>query len=1792
MPRFEVVRRLGSGGGGLVRLVHDRAQGGVLRALKTLAPGAGGGGEEERRSRAALLREARILSALRHPGVPRLIDVGATPGGAPWLLLEYVPPPPPVPEAEAQRRLLAAATARGLLDVLAYLHRYGWLHRDVKPSNVIASGPVPTDAARWMRVVLLDYGLATREDEATSARGTLPFVAPEVLQGEDADPRSDLFGAGAALLALAAPVTFAPDVPILPESVPDDALLPADWLRCLLQQRRDRRPESAERALADLDAALGRGAAPRPRAPLPRAPVPAGRSAEIETIARGLTEPLTTVVDVVPDGPAEMNGETPGEVPGDDAASASEGIAHAGLFLVRGESGVGKSRLVSELRLRAAAAGWSTLWGSCSEQRDEPLPGVGRVLEGALLVAQPGSGAVRRRGRAVRAFAAGGLDAADPEDAAAFLMDVAGETRGLLVVVEDLQDATVATMRTLAAIARAVADEAADEDAPRVVLVGALTDGIPLTEEIDAALRAVVAEGLVKTLPLRPLGEADIQAVVRGALGPRAPADRVAEVLRQQGGALPLFAEEILAHLVREGTLRHDGLRWTLAARQAPTLPQTLLGAMRARIEALPERERMCVQLLAIHELPAPRARLERMTGGDAAATIAAAESSGLVVPAAEEDHLALVHAIVAQAAASMLQPAERTRLHDVVASALPRTDPEFAVMRAYHVSRGSDVDLALAAATETARKLRDDGEPGRAASFVRQALRLLPEQDPRIPRLRRSLAELLVESGRPEAAANVQRDLLSSEQDPEVRVKLLLGLAEALDASGLPAETKAVCRDALAILDARGRANPEGAADRLTALARIARAQRGTGELREAIETIKAALALAGRDQIEERVSLLSLLGNVYVQLGDLQRAKQFHESCVQACTETGRRRGLATALHNLGVVHARLGLRADALRCYQQSLRLARRAKDFTAVAQTLANLGVLRAEDGDLAAAERLLLRSLALRRRTGDRAGTAFTLGNAAGLLRARGRLGRALATLLGAIRELRAAGDVEGEARFLVQAASIHLFAGDAGGARPLLQRCIQLAQGASLRGIEAGAELLLGRLERRIDPLGEAWAQHLARSVALSELVGDAAATAEALLETALGERDRNRRGTALRAWRRARALLDGTGAADVVARADLVRGRLEAGRAPGEEAIAALERFRAYAVATGRRDYLPSALLCLGRARLEAGDAAAAAVLLAEAEEVEEDVTASLPPTLRRVRETSPVRGLLARLREAAENAGGGRGAGSAVSAAGGRSASGERGQDGDDMDQERLLKLLEINKQLNQAQDMRALLDTIMDIATETTGAERGFLLVVDDSRITFQAARNFKREEVAKPELKISSSIVKRVLKSGAPLLTDNAREDERFAEFKSVERLELKSILSVPFRVGNQVMGALYLDNPARKGAFGPGDLQFLTALGDQAALAIRNLRHAEQMAQLAKQLQSNLEVKSRELEVASRALAERATKYPYDEIVGVSAQLREVLLLLDKVVDTDVPVLIQGESGTGKELIARAIHKYGRRKDGPFVPVNCGAITESLLESEFFGHVRGSFTGATGDKKGLFEAANGGTIFLDEIGEMSQDMQKKLLRVLQEREVRPVGGKTTMKIDVRVIAATNRDLRQMTTEGRFREDLYYRIAVIGITMPPLRDRADDIPAIVGHCMKRATKELGLAAKPIDDDAMEAMTNYAWPGNVRELDNEVKKALTLSGERITLKDLSPQVAGAHEAHGPEPALVGGGVAVEIEGGKLKDNLERTEKALIERALEKNHGNQTRAAKDLGISRVWLRKKMEKYGLLPSA
>jgi DNA-binding NtrC family response regulator len=284
------------------------------------------------------------------------------------------------------------------------------------------------------------------------------------------------------------------------------------------------------------------------------------------------------------------------------------------------------------------------------------------------------------------------------------------------------------------------------------------------------------------------------------------------------------------------------------------------------------------------------------------------------------------------------------------------------------------------------------------------------------------------------------------------------------------------------------------------------------------------------------------------------------------------------------------------------------------------------------------------------------------------------------------------------------------------------------------------------------------------------------------------------------------------------------------------------------------------------------------------------------------------------------------------------------------------------------------------------------------------------------------------------------------------------------------------------------------------------------------------------------------------------------------------------VFIEGESGTGKELVARALHFNGPRRGGPFVTENCSAIPDTLIEKVLFGHVKGSFTGADRDAPGLFEQADGGTLFLDEVGDMSPEMQKKILRVLQEGEIRRVGGKKVRRFDARIVCATNRDVDAMKESGEFREDLFWRLVVVRIRIPPLRRRVDDIPLLVDHFLNLCSEEMGVPPKPVEAGAVDLLTRYVWPGNVRELANEVRRAVALADDRITADMLSERIRNSP----PGPAVDW------TKERTLKEVVAEVERAMISRELDRLDGNKTKVAESLGLSRLGLRNKIERYGL----
>ena len=491
--------------------------------------------------------------------------------------------------------------------------------------------------------------------------------------------------------------------------------------------------------------------------------------------------------------------------------------------------------------------------------------------------------------------------------------------------------------------------------------------------------------------------------------------------------------------------------------------------------------------------------------------------------------------------------------------------------------------------------------------------------------------------------------------------------------------------------------------------------------------------------------------------------------------------------------------------------------------------------------------------------------------------------------------------------------------------------------------------------------------------------------------------------------------------------------------------------------------------------------------------------------------------------------------------------------------LSEEHLLTLYEASEDLTSVLDLNVLLDRILDRLKKVSRAERVLIALRDEAAVNVEVARKHNLDDIATQ--KISQGVIKWAMDRNEPVLSLDARVDERFRQRASVTEYGIRSVLCVPLRHAESgVIGALYMDHRKLEDLFTERDRALLSAFGNLVSIAVVNARMFSQVRERALFLQNEFEGGTR-----------------LGELVGQSRVMQDVFKLVEVAAESDMTALIQGETGTGKELAARAIHARSKRKTKPFLSANCAAMTHELLQSELFGHKRGAFTGASSDRKGLFLSADGGTVFLDEIGNASPRLQSSLLRVLQDGEIQRVGEADVRNVDVRVIAATNRDLEADVGNGLFREDLYYRLRVLQIEMPPLRRHVEDIPLLCEHILKRLCADQNKTVPGFTVAAMRALMDHGWPGNVRELENEIRRAVALveEGKEVSA-DLFSEKIGL-------PRQLGYG-----ERSYFKSRVASLERRMIVEALHQCGGNITRAARQLGLSRNGLQKMMSRYGL----
>ncbi len=475
----------------------------------------------------------------------------------------------------------------------------------------------------------------------------------------------------------------------------------------------------------------------------------------------------------------------------------------------------------------------------------------------------------------------------------------------------------------------------------------------------------------------------------------------------------------------------------------------------------------------------------------------------------------------------------------------------------------------------------------------------------------------------------------------------------------------------------------------------------------------------------------------------------------------------------------------------------------------------------------------------------------------------------------------------------------------------------------------------------------------------------------------------------------------------------------------------------------------------------------------------------------------------------------------------------------------------LLEFSQRLMDKSSVSELLEELIDQVVVFTEATRGFLILLEEGDPVIRVARGLDRRELMRDEQVLSDSIVRRVLDSGEPIVIEDALHDHEFSTSRSVINFRLCSVMCVPLLVQGKILGLIYIGNDNVASKFDKSALEVLTVYATQAALVLNDALLRSRLEDDNLQLKKSLE------------------KRQFGEIIGSCPSMLEIFHKIERVATTDISVLIQGETGTGKELVAQEIHRRGSRAGGPFVVINCAAIPDNLLESELFGHVRGAFTGAVATTRGKFQAADNGTLFLDELAELPLALQVKILRAIQEKQVTKVGETKSENVDIRIVAATNKVLMDEVRAGRFREDLYYRLNVITLDLPPLRERGDDIKLIAQYLLKRYCREFNSPAiEGFAPGAVNAMRRYPWPGNIRELENRIKKAVVfcdkplIEATDMDLRDDSlPPILPLHDAK------------------------ERFLHEYIDEVLAINGGNRTKTARDLNVDPRTIFRHLEK-------
>jgi Nif-specific regulatory protein len=1706
--------------------------------------------------------EVRLLSEARHPNVVEVYDFGVLPGDFPFLTMELLSGQSVADRLRSADWETFYQAAMQAAAGLAHIHRQGVVHMDVKPANLGLANHGP-----GLRLKILDFGLAqeVRGPIDRRIRGTLAYTAPEVLLQDSYDHRADLYSLGMTLFELATGVlpSAGDDLAAvrfqLEGTLPDPLVLRPDMppalaqiLRRLLQRDPADRYASAGSLLLDLAAAAGQ--------PLDAA----GAAALSFSEGRVLASRLIGREEILSRLRAAL-------------AAAAEG--RGGAVLIEGREGSGKSRVLREIGLIAAIDGARVGRGAHGADHGELPQPLAPFLEAlhalgiAVRTARLHAGlkttssetGQRARFRLYREIAldlaARGAETAPP----------------IVLLLDDLHLAGAESEELLAYLGEELRGF-------RVLIVATRR---PAEAADTPAATAEADNGAVSRLSLPPLDRAATALLVDACLGTAHLPSTFYTWVHEQTDGVPGEIQQLLRHLVTDGVLLYRDGDWKPslpALSRWSSAPGGRAQKDRQRILSLPAEDRELLDAAAVLAEPFSLELLSALLGADPQAVyerLSALVAQGHLERLREAGGALylLTQRRIRQTLYNDLDADRRMRLHRRAAEILEERSASAASI-AEHFWRGGErvrsLPYLLRAAGE-ALAVHGYAQAavffGRAADAADTAADTASEVETgATTRALASQAEALAGAGAYARALRVYHDLLRRPDlergSPAGRLfaaGLLLRKGRLHTRLGEHEAAQESHEEGLRLLQGLGASqDPRQSELEIDLLQGKALALRDLADWDGAFATSRAALARAVREGLErQRATLLNTLGMLYSDRGDWRRAGRLTRRGLWAAERSGDEALCLTLRNNLGNVLWKTGAYEQALDLYRRNLAHCERTHDLWGELFSLNNLGIMECSRGNWMGARDPLSRSVEVARRLGARENEALSRLNLGEIEEVLGHWPRAERHYERALKLLDDMPDHPDRFTVLAQFASLDRKRGRGTEAERRAREALDGAIRVGDNDLLAHCHFQLGLIEKDRDNL-EGSGEHLRRALELWETAGTRQSLARVHISLAdLSLRD-GEMAEAARHAQEARRRVEELGDRFTLAKLLTIEARLASSR----EEVETAERLFSDGVRLLEELETPYEH---ARSLYEWGLR-----------------TWNVDTALRRLRralagfermgaetESRRASGALERIREH-QRLNVGRGASSV---------------------------LAEVLKVINSTLDLQEVLRRTMDLVLERLGGERG--MIVLSNRLTREleiaVARNIgmgngmengtgggsagDREDEGRM---LSESVVRRVIETREPVLAVDAPTDGRFAGAKSIVARHILSILCVPMTIKDRLAGAIYIDHRESRHLFGQNDLEFLIAFADQAAIAIENAR-----------LYTELEASRLRLKEENESLrSEILSKHSLGSLIGKSRVISDLKQMLEKVAQSPSTILVRGESGTGKGLVARIVHSVSPRRQAAFIHFNCAALPETLVESELFGHEKGAFTGAAGMKPGRFELANGGTIFLDEIGKVSLAVQSKLLRVVEEKEFERVGGTRTLHADVRIIAATNLDLEQAVARNEFREDLFYRLNIIPLVLLPLRERREDIPYLVEHFLAKVSRELGRPPKELDPSVLDLFAAYTWPGNVRELEAAIHRAFVLSaGDTLAIEDFGwivLHVQGSHGGSGSHGAaarpaeLPGLSPILRLSDGGYEAALDAYDRQLIAAGLNQSDGKIRETARLLGIARNTLRAKMKKYGL----